>query len=74
MNPVVRQVADEETIYYNFEELLENQDAYNAMAKPIILMEMVRLVLGLRIFWKRDIQRFRRNQQQWIYVIHTFMD
>ena len=25
--------TDEETIYYNFKELLENQDAYNAMAK-----------------------------------------
>lgn len=32
MNPVVRQVADEETIYYNFKELLENQDAYNGKA------------------------------------------
>lgn len=25
--------TDEETIYHNFKELLENQDAYNAMAK-----------------------------------------
>ena len=33
MNPVVCQVADEETIYHNFKELLENQDAYSAMAK-----------------------------------------
>ena len=25
--------TDEETIYHNFKELLENQDDYNAMAK-----------------------------------------
>ena len=33
MNPVVRKAADEETIYRNFKEVMENQEAYDAMSQ-----------------------------------------
>ena len=42
---------DEEVIYQNFKELLENEASYNRMACPVIRMGMGWHLKELRIFW-----------------------
>lgn len=47
--------TDEQTIYYNFKELLENKQIYDAMAHVSPIMVMGLRAKGLQIFWKINL-------------------
>ena len=55
--------TDEEIIYKNFKELLENPAAYEAMSMPAIPMETDTPVNGLQTFWNlANMSRGRENK------------